>query len=41
MRPWPRWVNGHLQSNDVWQYRVGDVRDLVDRVRTRRSNMTG
>lgn len=32
-RPWPRWVNSHLQSNDVWQYRVGDVRDLTSRTR--------
>ena len=29
--PWPRWVNGHLQTNDVYQYRVGDVRDLAAR----------
>lgn len=31
-----RWVHGHLQHNEVWAYRVGDVRDLAARAAARR-----
>jgi len=33
----PDGFNGHLQPNDVWQYRVGDVRDLAARAAARRA----
>lgn len=31
-----RWIHGHLQHNEVWAYRVGDVRDLAARAAARR-----
>ena len=33
----PRWVSGHLQYNEVWCYRVADVRALVERAQTKRA----
>ena len=35
-----RWVHGHLQHNEVWAYRVGDVRDLAARTEARRARAT-
>ncbi|GAB2569194.1 hypothetical protein [Microlunatus antarcticus] len=31
-----RWIHGHVQKNEVWTYRVGEVRDLAPRAQERR-----